>query len=463
MSTSMNMPAPSAVYRDRRKKLAKKLTCPLVIFAGCARARKYATNVQPFRASSNYLYFGGPPIEGAALLIEPGSDGSTGCVLYRARPDFDEIVWTGDSASDEEISQASGIDLASLAEVDLLSKTIGNRDATGLCPPCPITAQRMQSSGIKPAGPEVQQAIIQLRLVKDTHELIAMREAARVGVEAHIAAMHACAVGQREADVAAALMSVYTANECDTSFTPIVSVRGEILHSHVYSNRLKAGDLLLVDSGAELPSGYTSDFTRTLPVSGEFTPIQRQMYDTVLRAQQQAIAACLSGARYRDIHDLAARAICEGLVEAQCLQGNIDDLVTRRAHTLFFTHGLGHLIGLDVHDMEEFGDLAGYAQGRSRREPFGDKFLRLDRDLQAGYALTIEPGIYLVPALWANDELTGPFRDVVNRATVNALLSDNFGGIRIEEVIVVKESGKPEVLSEYLPRDADEVCALVSR
>ncbi len=257
-------------------------------------------------------------------------------------------------------------------------------------------------------------------------------------------------------------MSVLTANECDPSFTPIVSVRGEVLHSDVYSNPLKAGDLLLVDSGAEAPTGYTSDFTRTLPVSGTYSSIQRHLYDTVLRAQKQAIAACVPGARYRDIHDMAARVICEGLVEAQCLRGDPGELAARRAHTLFFAHGLGHLIGLDVHDMEEFGDLAGYAPGRSRRTPFGDKFLRLDRDLQPGYALTIEPGIYFVPALWDNDELTGPFRDVVNRSCVDALLSDRFGGIRIEETIVISESPEPEILSDRLPRDADEVCALVS-
>jgi len=463
MSISINMPAPSTVYCERRKKLASKLGCPLVIFAGRARARKYPTNTQPFRAYSQYLYFGGPPVEGAALLIEPGSDGSTGCTLFRARPDFDDIVWTGESASDVDISLASGIDMKSLVEVDSLAKAVENRQADGLCPPCPITSEWMQAAGLQKAGPDVQLAIIQLRLVKDDYELTAMREAARVGVEAHIAAMHACAVGQREADVAAAIMSVYTANECDPSFTPIVSIHGEILHSDVYSNTLKNGDLLLVDSGAEVSSGYASDFTRTLPVNGEFTSIQRHMYDTVLRAQQLAIAACISGARYRDIHDLAARSICEGLVESQCLHGDIDDLVTRRAHTLFFCHGLGHLIGLDVHDMEEFGDLAGYAPGRLRRDSFGDKFLRLDRDLQAGCALTIEPGIYFVPALWANDELTGPFRDVVNRSNVDALLHDNFGGIRIEEVIIVSESGKPEVLSEFLPRDADEVCVMVSR
>ncbi len=197
MSTSFNMAAPPEVYRLRRKVLAETLTHSLVIFAGRARARKYATNTQPFRAYSNYLYFGGPPIEGAALLIEPGSDGSVGCTLYRARPTFDDIVWTGACASDEASSQASGIDIQALVDVDLLANTVKSREAVGLCPPCPITNQWMQSTGIQPAGPDVQTAIIQQRLIKDEHELVAMREAARVGVEAHIAAMHACKVGRR--------------------------------------------------------------------------------------------------------------------------------------------------------------------------------------------------------------------------------------------------------------------------
>ncbi|RME40123.1 MAG: M24 family metallopeptidase, partial [Planctomycetota bacterium] len=207
--------------------------------------------------------------------------------------------------------------------------------------------------------------------------------------------------------------------------------------------------------------GYASDLTRTYPVDGSFTPIQRQLYDTVREAQRRAIDACTPGRRYRDVHDVAARAICEGLVEAGLLRGKPESLFERAAHTLFFTHGVGHLIGLDVHDMEEFGDQAGYAPGRTRRPEFGNKYLRLDRDLAPGMAVTIEPGIYLVPAIWQNDAFVEPLADVVNRDAVERLLEQHFGGIRIEETIVVRDAQGPEILSQGLPNDADAVVPLL--
>jgi Xaa-Pro aminopeptidase len=221
--------------------------------------------------------------------------------------------------------------------------------------------------------------------------------------------------------------------------------------------------MLLCDAGAEEPGGYASDITRTFPVSGHWTSIQRHLYDTTLRALREATAACVPGKRYRDVHDLSARVICEGLVAAELLRGNPAELVARTAHALFYPHGVGHLIGLDAHDMEDFGDLAGYAPGRTRRTEFGNKYLRLDRDLEPGMTVTIEPGIYLVPAIWESDELVGPLADVVNRTKVDALLRDRFGGIRIEDTICIRpaETGGPEVLSESLPKDADEVAACV--
>ena len=229
----------------------------------------------------------------------------------------------------------------------------------------------------------------------------------------------------------------YFAHQCRPSFTPIVTVRGEVLHGQGYPNKLRSGALLLADGGAEEPGGYACDVTRTFPVDGEWSSIQRQLYDTVLRAMQEAIEACVVGKRYRDVHDLTGEVVCEGLVQAGLLKGDPAELSQRRAHTLFFAHGVGHLIGLDVHDMEDFGDLAGYAPGRKRRQHFGDKFLRLDRDLESGMCVTIEPGIYLVPAIWESEELVGPFTDAVNRSAVDALLRDRFGGIRIEETVHV--------------------------
>jgi Xaa-Pro aminopeptidase len=318
---------------------------------------------------------------------------------------------------------------------------------------------------LQPAGPEELLPIIDLRLIKDEDELTAMREAAGVSVEAHRAAMAATRPGLPEAAPAAALAQVLVANHCAASFTPTVTVRGQVLHGSGHHNIMADGDLLVCDAGAEQPGGYACDITRTWPVGGTFTPIQLQLYNTVLRAEREAIAACVPGRRFRDIHDLAGRILCEGLVEAGLLRGRATELSDRAAHTLFFTHGLGHLIGLDVHDMEDFGDLAGYAGGRTRRPEFGSRFLRLDRDLEPGMTVTIEPGLYLVPALWQRRDLVDPLADVVNWPAVEALLGEDFGGIRIEDTICVRETDAegPEILTGALPRAPDAVSAVVGR
>ena len=407
---------------------------------------------------------GAPPVRGAAWFIEPHSNGDAGCRLLREPVGFDDTVWTGEPPPDDALAAAAGIDLNALAPPDNLTSLLAGRKAGVIHPPCPPTTAWIGNCGLEPANPDDLLPVIEMRLIKDEHELVAMRRAAEAGVQAHLAAMKAAVPGRREADAVAALTAVLAAHDCREAFTPIVSIRGEILHSEVYPNALERGNLLLADVGAEEPGGYASDMTRTCPVGGSFTDIQRHLYDTVLRSERAAIAACLPGRRYRDIHDLAARVICKGLVEAELLYGDPAELAARAAHTLFFPHGVGHLIGLDVHDMEDFGDLAAYAPGRTRRKEFGSKFLRLDRDLAPGMTVTIEPGLYLVPAIWQNDELVAPFVDVVNRRAVDALLASAFGGIRLEDVVHVLGPGAaaPEVLSSKLPTDADDITAIVA-
>jgi len=459
----LKMAAPPEVYRRRRAGLAGRLRRPMVLLSGNAPARDYPANAYPFLAGSTYLYFGGPPIEGAALLIEPGSDGESGCMLFRATLQPDDALWMGALPADEELARVAGLRPAGLADVDRLGSLSAARDAACICPPQPPAQQWATQVGLQSADDEELLSIINLRLYKDEHELAAMRQAARVGMEAQRAAMAATRPGRREADVAAAFYAVLVAKACTPSFSPIVSAGGGGLHAVDYANELRAQGLLVVDSGAEEPTGYTSDMTRTWPVSGAWTELQRHLYDTVLRAQREAMAVCRPGRRFRDIHDLAARVICAGLVQAELLRGDPDELVARRAHTPFFCHGVGHLIGLDVHDMEDFGDPAGYAPGRKRRPEFGNNFLRLDRDLQPGMCVTIEPGLYLNPAIWQRDDLVGPLADLVNRPAVDRLLADGFGGIRIEDTICVREAtaAGPEVLTEALPTDPDAVAVLV--
>ena len=193
------------------------------------------------------------------------------------------------------------------------------------------------------------------------------------------------------------------------SYEPIVTVRGEVLHNEEHTNLVSPGDLVLADVGAETPEGWAGDVTRVWPASGRFSTTQAELYDVVLEAQQAAIALVRPQVRYRTIHETAARRTLEGLVELGILRGSIDGLFERGAHTLFFPHGVGHLLGLDVHDMEDLGDAAGYAPGRVRSSRFGDRYLRLDRDLVPGMAVTIEPGFYQVPGILEDPALTAPF------------------------------------------------------
>ena len=450
------MTAPPVVYQQRRARLAKCLDEPLAILAGYAYPRHYATNPQRFRATSTYLYYGGPPIEGAVLVVEPGCDGASGCHLLRPAPGPDDPLWLGVVPADAELAQAAGLPESAVCDLDCLADLFDSQSLSALGPPHTEALQWMKDEGLLPAGEAERLAVIMQRLIKDEYEIAALRRAAAVTVEAHAAMWSATRPGATEADVEAALYAVLVRQRCRPSFTPIVTVEGQVLHGENHGRTLQAGALLLADAGAEEPGGYAGDVTRTVPVSGTFTPVQRFLYDTVARAQRSAVSACTPGRRYREVHTLAARVITEGLVQADLLHGDVDDLTERGAYALFFPHGVGHLLGLDVHDLEEFGDLAGYAPGRTRPARFGDKFLRLDRDLEPGMVVTIEPGIYLVPALWQRDDLVQPFADVVNRPAVDALLRDQFGGIRIEDDILVTPEG-PENLTAALPIEAEAV------
>ena len=463
--TAIRMTAPGDVYRQRRAQLAAKLSRPLAIFAGHAPARNYPTNPHHFRANSSYLYFGGPAVENAALLIEPGSDGDNGCTLFRPPAGPDDTLWFGEIPGETAFASAAGLSISHVADPHRLDALVAGRSVGMVTAPFPDTLTWAARLGLAAASSDELRAIIGLRLIKDEHELTAMRRAAEISMEAHRAAMAATKRGRREADVAAAYLAVLHRHECQVAFNPIITIRGEVLHGQGHPNVMREGNLLICDAGAEEPGGYACDITRTWPVAGQWTPIQRHLYETIERALREATAACVPGTRYREVHDLSARVICQGLVEAELLRGDPDELVARTAHALFYPHGVGHLIGLDAHDMEDFGDLAGYAPGRSRRPEFGNKYLRLDRDLEPGMTVTVEPGIYLVPAIWHCDDLVRPLADVVNRPKVDALLRDQFGGIRIEHTICVRPAtaGGPEVLSAALPTGADEVAALADR
>jgi Xaa-Pro aminopeptidase len=301
-------------------------------------------------------------------------------------------------------------------------------------------------------------AIASVRLCHDADALSELGKAAAVTVEAHKAGMAATPNAKLEATVRGAMEGVIIAHNMTCAYGSIVTVHGEVLHNDQYHHPLQPGDLLLADVGAETPTGWAADVTRTWPVTGKFSHTQRDLYDIVLAAHDACIDKIRPGIEYRDIHLLAASVIAQGLVDLGILRGQVSDLVEMDAHALFFPHGIGHLLGLDVHDMEDLGDLAGYAEGRDRSDRFGLSYLRLNRPLQPGMLVTIEPGFYQVPAILNDPQLRSNYQDVVDWERL-AQFAD-VRGIRIEDDVLVTEEGS-EVLTAALPTHADAIEQLV--
>jgi len=270
--------------------------------------------------------------------------------------------------------------------------------------------------------------------------------------------------GVAEQLLAGHVEGTFARHGCVPAYGTILSVRGEVLHNHAHGNTLAQGDIVLLDGGAEDASGYCSDVTRCWPVGGPFSPEGRDVYELVLKAEQAAIAAVRPGARFRDLHLQASRLMAEGLAAMGLLRGSAEGLVESGAHALFFPHGLGHQLGLDVHDLETFGDQVLYPGGRARSAQFGLASLRMDMDLEPGMTFTIEPGLYFVPAILRAADFREKFKAQVDFERAERFLAMNggrgFGGIRIEDNVLCTERGA-EVITAAIPRQRAELEALV--
>ena len=442
----------------RRQRLAELIDFPVILWSGCATPRNFPANLFPFRPSSHFLYFAGLPLENAAIRLEGGK-----LELFIDNPHPSSILWHGEIPTREEIAETMGANAAfPMAELALKSvgaATIAVQDATTYLKQCEIL-DRAVSEASTPEGIDLKlaQAIASLRLTHDAGALAELRSSAACSVAAHKAGMAATRNAKTEAEVRGAMEGVIIAHNMTCAYGSIVTVHGEVLHNQHYHHPIKPGDLLLADVGAESATGWASDITRTWAVSGKFSSTQRDIYDVVLAAHDACIAKIYPGVEYQDIHLLAAKVIAQGLVDLGILKGNADDLVAMDAHALFFPHGVGHLLGLDVHDMEDLGDLAGYEQGRKRSARFGLCYLRLNRPLRAGMLVTIEPGFYQVPGILNDLESREKYQDVVNWERLEQF--SDVRGIRIEDDVLVTEAGS-EVLTADLPTDADSIEQLV--
>ncbi|MBE9112383.1 aminopeptidase P family protein [Nodosilinea sp. LEGE 07298] len=435
-------PLPLAqLLQARRDRLAELYPDPVMLWSGQAVSRNFPANVYPFRANSHFLYFAGLPLANAAIHLEGGR-----LTLFMDDTSPAAALWHGPTPSRDTIAAEMGAAAAYPYEhVDHY-----RAESTTLPSQAKSNPDRSQA---------LVEALVTLRLHHDDDALAQIERAAAVSVAAHRAGMAATPNATTEAEVRAAMEQVIMARGMTCAYNSIVTVHGEVLHNEQYHHTLAPGDLLLADVGAEAPSGWASDITRTWPVSGRFTAAQRDIYDVVLAAHDACIAAAQPGVEYRDLHLLACRTLASGLVELGLLKGHPDSLVEQDVHALFFPHGVGHLLGLDVHDMEDLGDVAGYATGRTRSDRFGLKFLRLDRPLAANMVVTIEPGFYQVPGIIGPARQSGQYSDTINWERLDAF--QGVRGIRIENDVHITPTGCT-VLTAALPTKADAVEDLVS-
>lgn len=440
--------------QHRRQQLAKLIDFPAILWSGSSNPRNFPANRFPFRASSHFLYFAGLPLVNAAIRLEAGK-----LELFLDDPAPSSALWHGEMPTREAIAEAIGADAAKpMAELEAClegAATIATQDAATW-----TQQSQLLNRWTLPQNPprgidlELAKAIVTLRLTHDDGALAELRQAATVTVEAHKAGMAATANANKEAQIRAVMEAVFVAHNMTTAYNSIVTVHGEVLHNEHYHHPLQPDDLLLADVGGETAMGWAADVTRTWPVSGKFSPTQRDIYNVVLAAHDACIAQIRPGVEYVDIHLLAATVIAEGLVNLGILRGNPENLVEIDAHALFFPHGIGHLLGLDVHDMEDLGDLAGYEEGRSRSDRFGLGYLRLNRTLRPGMLVTIEPGFYQVPAILNNPQTLSQFQYAVNWDRLEKFA--DVRGIRIEDDVLVTEKGS-EVLTAALPSDVNTV------
>ncbi len=443
----------------RRQKLAQLIKIPVILWSGNKNSRNFPSNCYPFRANSHFLYFAGMPLENAAIRLWDGK-----LELFIDNSNESDSLWHGKLPQREEIAEKIGANnaypLRELSQKTHDAATIAVQDAKTYEQQCQLLNRQIPPpNNLHGVDLELGKAIVELRLNHDEAALKELRKAISIAKEAHLAGMRKVKTAKTEAEVRGAIENIIISENMTCAYNSIVTVRGEVLHNEHYSNFIQDGDLLLVDAGAETANGWASDLTRTFPVNGKFSPTQRDIYNVVLASHDACIEKIKPEIEYRVIHLQAALTLAEGLVDLGILRGNPQDLVEMDAHALFFPHGVGHLLGLDVHDMEDLGDLAGYAPERTRSDRFGLAYLRLDRPLKTGMLVTIEPGFYQVHGILNNKKFREKYQDVVNWDQIEKFA--DVKGIRIEDDVLVTESGH-QVLSDELPNSISEIELIVN-
>jgi len=451
------------IYIKRREQLKKKVKSGLLLFLGNVDSpMNYTDNIYPFRQDSTFLYYFGLDHPGFAAIIDIDEYKE---IIFGNDLSVDDIVWTGPQKTTVQLAKGVGINnTLQTSKLDEIIKSAISSDRKIHFLPQYRAENKITLSallGINPqlinnySSHELTTAVINQRSIKSKEEVDDIEKAVNVSYDMYTLAMRTAKPGIYEREVAGLVEGIVLAAGGRLSFPTILSVHGETLHNHYHHNKMKSGEIFVMDSGAEVSNGYASDITRTVPVNGKFTSMQKDIYQIVLKAQMSSIRAIKPGVSYKNIHLKAAKIIAQGLKNLGLMKGNVNDAVANGAHAMFFPHGLGHMMGLDVHDMENLGEnLVGYEKNVKRSDQFGLAYLRLARKLEPGFVLTVEPGIYFIPELinkWQKEKINSRF---INFNTVNKYRK--FGGIRIEDDVLVTKSGH-RVLGKPIPKTIKEV------
>ncbi len=460
---------PANVYVERRSRLKEQIQSGLILFLGNEESpMNYQDNQYSFRQDSSFLYFFGLDFPSLAAIIDIDRDKE---VIFGDDLTVDDIIWTGPHPALSERCQEVGV--RETAPSDKLQVTLKKAVRQGreihFLPQyrAENTLKIERLLGIHPTviqdyvSESLIRAVVAQRSLKRREEIEQIEAALDVCYEMQTMAMKMSRPGMLEMEVVGAMEGIAISSGCRLAFPTIFSVRGEILHNHYYGNVMKQGDIAINDSGAETTLGYASDISRTIPVSGKFSERQKEIYAIVLNAQERAIESIKPGVEFRNVHLLACRTLATGLKEIGLMKGDVKEAVDAGAHTLFFQCGLGHMLGLDVHDMEGLGeDYVGYTDTIRRNPEFGWRSLRLGRALEAGFVVTVEPGVYFIPELidrWMAEKKNSQY---INYDMVKKY--EDFGGLRIEDDVLVTANGH-RVLGKKIPKTIDEVEDMSSR
>ncbi len=454
-------------YINRRNRLQSLVKSGIILIPGNNDSpMNYPANTFHFRQDSTFLYFFGIDHQGLAGVIDVDNNRH---ILFGNDYSLDDIIWMGHQPSLS--SKAEKIGVPEVLPFNKLYSIVGDAISQGrtIHFTAPYRGEKVlllsDLLGLNPknihqyVSKELTLACIELRSIKEPVEVEEMERQMKIAYNMHTTAMRMAHPGVIEQEIAGAIEGISLAGGGMVSFPVICTVRGETLHNHYHGNKLKKGDLLLVDAGSESPLHYATDHTRTIPVSGTFSPQQKDIYQVVLNANNAAREGTKPGVFYRDVHLLASLTIADGLKELGLMKGDTESAVKEGAHALFFPHGLGHMLGLDVHDMEDYNDtLVGYDHEICRSTQFGLRSLRLGRRLKSGFVVTNEPGIYFIPALIDNWKNEKKFESFINYNEVEKFR--NFGGIRLEDDILITDKGS-RILGNRIPITIDDVEAIV--